>query len=116
MTLAKFVVNDDCQTRTAADWTLAATGPSTISGASGAAAVTSAIVLAGNYTLSESGPLGYVQSSLACTGTADTDPSNGLALASGEIATCTFTNDDQPVGQTIVKSLDRKSTRLNSSH
>ncbi|TAK38302.1 MAG: DUF11 domain-containing protein [Lysobacteraceae bacterium] len=105
LTLAKVVVNDDGQTRTAADWTLSATGPSTISGASGAAAVTSAIVLAGNYTLSESGPLGYVQSSLACTGTADTDPSNGLALASGEIATCTFTNDDQPVGQTIVKSL-----------
>lgn len=105
LTLAKTVVNDNGQTRTAADWTLSANGPATISGIPGAPAITAVVVPAGTYTLSESGPLGYVQTGLACTGTADSNPSDGLALASGETATCTFTNDDQPIGQSISKSL-----------
>lgn len=103
LTLAKVVVNDDGQTKTAADFTLTATGPTTISGISGAGAVTGAVVPTGTYTLSETSPVGYVQTGLACSGAADTDPSNGLALAAGEIATCTFTNNDQPIGQTVVK-------------
>ena len=47
LTLAKVVVNDDGQTKTAADFTLSATGPTTISGVSGAGAVTGAVVPAG---------------------------------------------------------------------
>jgi uncharacterized repeat protein (TIGR01451 family) len=103
LTLAKVVINDQGQSATASAWTLSASGPTSISGVSGAGAVTGAIVSTGTYTLSESGPTGYTQTSLVCSGAADTNPADGLALAAGEIATCTFTNDDQPVGQTVVK-------------
>lgn len=105
LTLAKTVINDQGQTATASAWTLSATGPATISGATGSGAVTGAIVPVGTYTLAESGPTGYTQTSLVCSGAADGNPADGLTLASGEIVTCTFTNDDQPVGQTIVKSV-----------
>jgi uncharacterized repeat protein (TIGR01451 family) len=103
LTLAKTVINDQGQSAVASAWTLSAIGPTTISGATGAGAITGAVVPVGTYTLSESGPTGYVQASLVCSGTADGNPANGLTLAAGEIATCTFTNDDQPVGQTVVK-------------
>lgn len=104
LTLAKSVVNDNGQSAVASAWTLTATGPTTITGTSGSGAVTAVTVDAGAYTLSESGPAGYLQTNLACTGTADGNPGDGLALAAGEIATCTFTNDDQAVGRTLVKS------------
>lgn len=103
LTLAKVVVNDDGQTKTTADFTLSATGPTTISGVSGNAAVTAAVVPVGTYTLAETSPPGYVRTGLACTGAADTNPNDGLALAAGENVTCTFTNNDQPIGQTVVK-------------
>lgn len=103
LTLAKTVVNDDGQTAVASAWTLSATGPATISGVTGAGAVTGAIVPVGTYTLTESGPVGYIRTGLVCSGAADGNPADGLTLAAGEIATCTFTNNDQPVGQTIVK-------------
>lgn len=103
LTLSKVVVNDNGQTASAADWTLSATGPTNISGVSGSAGVTAMPVTPGNYTLAETGPGGYALTSLACTGTADGNPSDGLALGSGEIATCTFTNDDQQLAQTVVK-------------
>ena len=103
LTLAKVVVNDNGRTATATAWTLGATGPTNISGVSGSVNVTAAPVAPGTYVLAESGPAGYA-ASLACTGAADTDPSDGLALASGEIASCTFTNDDLQVAQTVVKN------------
>lgn len=104
LTLAKSVVNDDGLTHVPTDWTLKATGPTTILGQSGSAAVTNAVLPAGTYTLSESGPVAYLMTSLSCTGGADADPSDGLVLASGEIVTCTFTNNDQLVGQALEKS------------
>lgn len=104
LTLAKVVVNDDGLTRVASDWTLKATGPTTFFGTSGSAAVTNVVVPVGTYTLSETGPVTYLMTGLACSGTADADPSDGLLLAAGEIATCTFTNNDQLVGQTLEKA------------
>lgn len=104
LTLSKSVVNDQGRTATATDWILRATGPATISGVSGAATVTGVPVPPGNYVLDESGPSGYALTGLACTGGADPDPSDGLALASGENVACTFTNDDQAVAQTVVKT------------
>jgi len=95
LTLEKTVVNDNGGTATDTAWTLQATdGTTTISGTEGVAAITSATVTPGTYTLSETGPAGYTQTSLTCTGAADTDPSDGLTLAAGETVTCTFTNDD----------------------
>lgn len=104
LTLGKVVVNDDGLTHAASEWTLTANGPSFITGASGSPAVTNATVTPGTYTLSESGPSGYNQTGLVCSGGADTDPSDGLELVSGEVVTCTFTNDDTQIGQTLVKS------------
>jgi uncharacterized repeat protein (TIGR01451 family) len=106
LTLAKTVVNDDGQSALASAWTLTATSASaTISGVTGAAAVTAAIVPTGTYTLTEAGPAGYVRTGLACSGAADGNPADGLTLASGEVATCTFTNNDLPAGFSIVKSV-----------
>ncbi|MCA0296139.1 MAG: DUF11 domain-containing protein [Actinobacteria bacterium] len=84
-----------------ADWTLSATGTGTVagqsvSGASGSAAVTSASVIAGTYTLSEVGSnsattAGYVQDgSWSCS--AGTLSGNTLTLAAGQSATCTVKN------------------------
>lgn len=104
LTLSKVVVNDDGLTNVATDWTLTATGPTTISGVMGNAAVTNAAVPTGTYTLSESGPAAYSQTGLSCSGGADGNPADGLTLASGEIVTCTFTNNDSQVGQSLAKS------------
>ena len=47
------------------DWTLTATGPVTVTGRTGDAAITDAVVQVGSYTLSESGgPDGYTASEL----------------------------------------------------
>jgi hypothetical protein len=51
-----------------ASWTLSATGPQTVSGASGSAAVTDAFVVPGTYTLAEAGPSGYSSQGWTCTG------------------------------------------------
>jgi len=97
LTLVKEVVNNDGGTASAGDWTLTASGPTTVSGASGTGAVTLASVPAGDYDLTEDGPTGYSQTSIACTGN-DSDGSDGLKLAPGENVTCTYTNDDIPRG------------------
>ncbi|MCC6986286.1 MAG: sortase [Anaerolineales bacterium] len=94
LTLLKDVNNNNIGTAVNTDWTLTATGPSTISGIEVDAAITSAGVSAGNYTLTESGPANYTQTAITCTGGADTDGSDGLTLALGEVVTCTFFNDD----------------------
>ncbi|RVU83489.1 hypothetical protein EOL70_15740, partial [Leucothrix sargassi] len=98
LTLLKEVVNDDAGSALDTDWTLTAdNGTDSISGIEGDAAITSAIVDPATYTLSESGPVGYTQTDMSCTGAADTDVSDGLTLAAGEVVTCTFTNNDNPL-------------------
>ena len=105
LTLVKQVVNTHGGTATATNWTLHAAGPTAISGTTGAAAVTSAAVSAGTYTLSESGgPTGYSASAWSCT--------NNVAVSGGQITlgngvstTCTITNSDQPVVLTLVKQV-----------
>jgi LPXTG-site transpeptidase (sortase) family protein len=94
LTLLKDVTNNNIGIAADTDWTLTATGPSTVSGIEVDAAITSAGVSAGNYTLTESGPANYTQTAITCTGGADTDGSDGLTLALGEVVTCTFFNDD----------------------
>jgi len=104
LTLTKTVVNDNGGTTLATAWTLSASGPTPISGATGSAAVTNATVDLGTYTLAESGPGDYLQTGLACSGAADTNPSDGLTLAAGEAVSCQFTNDDQAASLTLAKS------------
>jgi large repetitive protein len=104
LTLVKTVTNDDSGTSLVSDFTLAATGPSPISGVTGAVAVTNAAVNAGIYVLSETGPPGYVASKWTCT--AGAVVGNNLTLALGQSATCAINNNDQTsFALSVIKTL-----------
>jgi hypothetical protein len=107
LTLTKSVVNTGGGTAAATAWTLNATGPTTISGHTGDAAITSAAVNAGTYTLAEaSGPTGYTPSVWSCTG--GTLTGSSLALAPGDTASCSITNTfipPLPAHLTLTKSV-----------
>ena len=91
LTLTKIVDNTGGGTAAATDWTLSATGPDTISGASGDPAITAAAVGAGTYTLAETGgPTGYTPGDWACDGGTLTGAS--LVLAAGDTVSCSITN------------------------
>lgn len=94
LSLVKEVVNDDGGDAQASDWTLAATGPTNVTGESGTGAVTGVEVAAGEYALSESGgPDGYEARVWTCTGgVAVTDDT--ITLTDGDDITCTVVNDD----------------------
>jgi choice-of-anchor A domain-containing protein len=112
LTLAKTVTNDDGGTAQPDAWTLAAAGPTPISGPTGDAAVTDAGVSPGTYTLSESGgPSGYTAAGWTCTdGTLTGDV---LVLAGGDDATCTLVNDDDaPVPPTTTTTTTTTTTAV----
>jgi uncharacterized repeat protein (TIGR01451 family) len=94
LTLVKQVVNDHGGTRTIADFPLTATGPTTITGVSGTAAVTSRVVSPGAYVLSETTRNFYTASTWSCVG--GSLSGSTVTLASGQSATCTITNNDNP--------------------
>lgn len=74
-----------------ASWTLSASGPTPISGASGSNAVTNQTVNTGDYTLAESGPTGYVQvGSWSCTGASVSGST--VTITDNATAVCTVTN------------------------
>jgi len=105
LTLVKQVVNNNGGTATATNWTLHAAGPTSISGTTGAAAVTAAAVPAGTYTLSESGgPTGYSASAWSCTNNVGVSGGQ-ITLGNGVSTTCTITNSDQPAVLTLVKQV-----------
>lgn len=99
LTLNKIAINDDTGIAVEADWTVTATGPTSISGpgAAGSADVVSGPTFsAGTYTLSESvGPAGYAASSWSCVKNGGV-PAIGASIILGlnDTATCTITNDD----------------------
>ncbi|WP_185741917.1 hypothetical protein, partial [Pseudoxanthomonas sp. 3HH-4] len=103
LTLVKTVVNDNGGTATVTSFPLTATGPTTITGVSGTAAVTNRSVNAGVYTLSEVTAAGYTAGAWSCT--AGTLSGSQLTLANGQSATCTITNNDQPATLTLVKTV-----------
>ena len=105
LTLVKTVTNDNGGTADATDWTLSATGPSTINGATGTPGVTGAPVQIGSYDLAESGgPAGYAAGDWSCLGATVTGST--VAIALGDDATCTISNNDQPAELTLVKDVD----------
>ena len=105
LTLVKTVVNDNGGTAEATDWTLSADGPTPISGTVGNPTVTNAAVEIGSYDLAESGgPAGYTAGNWTCTGATLTGST--VAIALGDDATCTITNNDQPAQLTLVKNVD----------
>ncbi|WP_454261910.1 DUF7507 domain-containing protein [Pseudoxanthomonas mexicana] len=104
LTLVKTVVNDNGGTATVTSFPLTATGPTTITGVSGTAAVTNRSVNAGVYTLSEVTAAGYAAGAWSCT--VGTLSGSQLTLANGQNATCTITNNDQPATLTLIKQVD----------
>ena len=105
----KTVTNDNGGTAAVGAWTLTATGPTTITGITGAPAVTNAPVNTGTYTLSETGPAGYAAGNWSCTAGTLTGSSLVLPLNSVS-ATCTINNDDQPATLTLVKVVNNGTT------
>lgn len=104
LTLQKTVVNDNGGNALDTAWTLNASGPTPISGVEGDSAVTSAVVTPGTYTLTETnGPSGYAPTNLSCSGA--TLNGNQITLVAGDVATCTFTNDDVAPTLTLVKTV-----------
>jgi large repetitive protein len=99
LTLVKQVVNTYGGTAIATEWTLTAAGPITIDGATGTTPVTNAVVPAGAYRLTESGPSGYTASSWTCTG-ATLDGST-VEIVSGTVAVCTIVNTQNPPSAVI---------------
>jgi choice-of-anchor A domain-containing protein len=77
------------------DWTLSATGPTTISGPSGSPAVTEQTVSTGDYTLTESaGPDGYTAGAWACTGAPVTE--SIVTIGDRDAVVCTVVNTATP--------------------
>ena len=115
LTLLKTVTNDNGGTAVKTDWTLAAAGPTPISGVDGDTSITAADVDAGVYTLSESGgPDGYTADSWTCVG--GSLSGDQLTLGSGESARCTIINDDDAPGLTLHKTVvnDNGGTAVNT--
>ena len=109
LTLTKAIDNTGGGTAQATDWTLSATGPTTISGHTGDPAITAAAVGAGTYSLAETGPAGYSASAWGCTG--GTLTGSSLVLAAGETASCSITNTfvpvpPEPAHLTLTKAID----------
>jgi hypothetical protein len=99
LTLVKHVTNDNGGQQLPKDFTLTATGPTTIGGPGGA----SSDVNAGNYTLSETTLPGYDPGAWSCSGGGTFTAPNKIYLAPGQSATCEITNDDQPATLTVIK-------------
>ena len=101
LTLVKVVINDNGGTAVAADFTLSANGPTPISGAGGA--TSGPDFSAGSYALSETIVAGYTASAWVCSGGSQSGAS--IALANGESATCTITNNDSKAAPTAATAM-----------
>ena len=106
LTLVKSVDNGQTgSTQTVDDWTLSATGPTTISSV---ASGTKSTVEIGQYSLSEAGPDGYTASLWDC---GDADVTSGVVtVALGEDVTCTVTNVAKDSSLTLIKVVDNGNT------
>ncbi|HEX8941902.1 MAG TPA: hypothetical protein VF785_02125, partial [Gemmatimonadaceae bacterium] len=103
LTLVKVVTNDNGGTKTPSDFPLTASGPVTISGATGTSAVTARPVNAGTYALTEQTQAGYAASSWSCSG--GTQSGTNITLVLGESSTCTISNNDIGPTLTLVKTV-----------
>ncbi len=104
LTLVKTVTNDNGGTAATTAWTLSASGPTPISGATGSGTVTNASVNAGQYSLSESGgPSGYTAGTWSCVG--GTQNGSNVTLTAGQSATCTINNNDNAAHLIVIKNV-----------
>ena len=103
--LIKSVSNTNGGTATASSWTLAADGPTPLSGAGG---VANTAVSAGTYSLSESGSVfGYTNgTTYSCVKNGGSAVSgNSIVLSVGDSAVCTIINSDSPAHLALVKNV-----------
>ena len=106
LTLVKNLVNDHGGPAKLADFTLTATGPTSVSGISGTANVTAASISAGTYQLGETNLPGYTASDYSCVVNGGAPVvGNTLPIANGDAAVCTVTNTAQPARLTLVKTV-----------
>ena len=103
LTLVKQVTNNNGGTAAPSAWTLTASGPSSFSG-SGPSVSSGAGLTAGTYNLSESGPGGYEASNWDCNGGTQVD-GDTVSIKSGQVVTCTITNNDIQPTLTVVKTI-----------
>ena len=103
--LIKSMIYNSLGNALASDWTLTASGPTTISGAAGV--VSGATFSAGTYSLSEStGPSGYLASEWNCIKNDESAVlGSSITLGLGDNATCTITNSDLPGYLTVIKNV-----------
>ncbi len=109
LTLNKILVDTFGGSYTEASWLLTADGAVTDLSGNGAAGSTDVVsgsgFYAGSYTLSESGPTtGITSGSWNCGDTTVT--SNVIALALGQVVSCTITNTTVQPNITLVKAID----------
>ncbi|MFF2372234.1 hypothetical protein [Agromyces sp. NPDC058110] len=94
----------------ATDWTLTASGPTTISGPTGATDVTHAGVEAGDYQFDETGPAGYSAGEWTCvdetTGQTAQAPGGALTITDSSDLECTIVNTFAGAWLTLVKTVD----------
>ncbi|MHA6268279.1 DUF7507 domain-containing protein [Aliiroseovarius sp. CAU 1755] len=97
LTLEKVVDNSLGGSAVPGDFTLSYTNGSTASGSgvTGSAAVTDVTVPVGTYTISETNDPNYALTA-TCSGGADSNPLDGLALGDAEDVTCVLTNTFVP--------------------
>ncbi len=92
LTLVKVVENGNNSPVAPTTWTLAASGPTPLSGQTGNPEVTDVEVQPGTYDLSESGgPSNYIGSAWDCDGGVTID-NDTVDIAEGDSVTCTITN------------------------
>ncbi len=109
LTLVKQVENAYGGTSVVDDWTLTATGPTTITGKTAHAEVTNATVTPGSYTLSESTGAGYTASEWSCTNGRSSiavTSDSAVAVPAGGSVTCTITNRDLAGGVRWTKTAE----------
>src|SRR5205085_2725104 len=96
LTLVKNVVNAYGTPAAASNWTLTAGGTG-LTALSGAGGVSQTNVIAGTYTLGETGSVsGYTNgTAYVCTGTGSQGDGTHVTLAVGQSETCTITNTAQ---------------------
>lgn len=98
LTLEKSLLQDQTSPVDETLWTLTASGTTAgtgvISGVEASSAVSSAVVVAGSYDLSESVVAGFTQTGLVCGGTGVTLIGNTVTIPAGSSAVCTFTNTE----------------------
>ena len=100
--LVKIVTNTNGGTKTAADWTLTASGSGGFSD-TGDSTTFHSVTANINYALSESTVPGYAAGSWSCDG--GSQVGSNIALSPGQNVTCTITNSDVAATLTLVKTV-----------